>query len=79
MNFNPEFMEKTFELGEEEFIELNKLLKIMNLAGSGGEANFLVSSGEVKVNDEIESRKRKKIRAGDKVEVGSVTVFIVSS
>ena len=37
--------------------------------GSGGEAKHLVDEGEVKLNGEIESRKRAKVRIGDKVEV----------
>ncbi len=58
---------KEFELNGHEFIELNKLMKFMRFAGSGGEANQLIDSGEVIVNDEVETRRRKKLRTGDKV------------
>jgi ribosome-associated protein len=58
-----------FRLEGSEYIELIKLLKVTNISGSGGEAKHLVDEGEVKLNGEIESRKRAKIRTGDKVEV----------
>jgi ribosome-associated protein len=51
-----------------EPVELYKLLKFEGLASSGGEAKILIAGGLVKVNGEIETRKRKKIVAGDIVE-----------
>ncbi len=52
----------------EEPIELYKLLKFGNILSSGGEAKFIISEGLVKVNSEVETRKRKKIFNGDVVE-----------
>lgn len=57
----------TFQLGEREYIELNKLLKINNLVGSGGEAKLRIRDGEASVNGEVETQVRKKLRAGDRV------------
>ena len=54
----------------EEPIELFKLLKFENLVASGGEAKFVISEGLVRVNGEIETRKRKKIFSGDVIEFG---------
>ena len=54
-----------------EPIELYKVLKLGNLAASGGEAKMFVEEGLVKVNGEVETRKRKKILTGDIVELGS--------
>lgn len=48
-----------------DYIELDKLLKRENLAASGGEARHLISQGLVQVNGEIETRKRRKLYAGD--------------
>jgi len=56
-----------FELRGHEFILLNKLLKLLNLVQSGGEANQRIEEGEVKVNAAVEKQKRKKLRVGDKV------------
>lgn len=50
--------------------ELYKLLKFEGLASSGGEAKMLIGEGLVTVNGEIETRKRRKIVAGDIVEFG---------
>jgi len=59
----------SFKLSEgTEFITLDKLLKLMRLVGSGGEAHMVIQEGMVKVNGEVEMQKRKKIRAGDKAE-----------
>ena len=52
-----------------EFIELVKLLKILRIAESGGQAKLMVEDGEVKRNGEVELRKRAKIRAGELIEI----------
>ena len=52
----------------EEPCELYKVLKIHNLAASGGEAKYLISEGLVRLNGEVETRKRKKIFANDIIE-----------
>lgn len=56
-----------YELQDYEFIPLNDLLKKLHLVGTGGEANIRISNGEVLVNGEVETRKRRKLRAGDVV------------
>lgn len=50
------------------FITLDKLLKLMRVVGSGGEAHAVIEEGMVKVNGVVESQKRKKMRAGDHAE-----------
>ncbi len=57
---------KEFKLKEgESFIELYKLLKILRLVGTGGEAKMRISDGEVILNGETEFRKRCKLKPGD--------------
>jgi ribosome-associated protein len=51
-----------------EFIALDKLLKLMNLVASGGEAHAVITEGMVTVNGITELQKRKKMRAGDVAE-----------
>ncbi|MEQ6165730.1 RNA-binding S4 domain-containing protein [Ekhidna sp. MALMAid0563] len=58
---------QTFELEGYDFIELNKLMKIMNLVGSGGEAKQFIDEGLVLVNGQVEKQRRKKLRTGDVV------------
>ena len=65
-----------FELQGVEFIELNKLLKILRLVGSGGEANMCIVEGDVLVNSAVELQKRKKLRAGDVVKFNGQSVCI---
>ncbi len=65
-----------FKLGESEYIELIKLLKVTNICGSGGEAKHFVNEGEVKLNGVVESRKRAKLRIGDKIEVFNEIIII---
>jgi len=48
-------------------IELCQLLKFAGLTGTGGEAKQVIAQGLVLVNGEVETRKRKKIEAGDRV------------
>lgn len=60
-----------------EFIELIKLLKICDVAQTGGHGKILITEGEVLLNGEVETRKRKKIFAGDVVEVEDVEILII--
>lgn len=58
-------------------IELAKLLKYDGLVQTGGEAKLLITEGQVRVNGEVETRKGKKINAGDVVRVGGEVIKIV--
>jgi ribosome-associated protein len=52
-----------------EPVELFKILKFEGIAASGGEAKSLIADGQVSVNGEVETRKRKKIVSGDIIEL----------
>jgi ribosome-associated protein len=52
-----------------ETIDLDQLLKLAGIAGSGGEAKHLVQSNLVKVNGELETRRRATLHVGDVIEV----------
>lgn len=52
-----------------EYINLQQLLKALNIAESGGVAQMMIEDGEVYVNGVQEFRKRKKLYAGDEVKV----------
>lgn len=68
---------KTYELKGEEYIELIKLLKIMRISESGGQAKMMVDDGIVYLNGQQESRKRAKLRSGDLVEVLDFKIRII--
>jgi ribosome-associated protein len=59
-----------------DFIELNQLLKLVGVAGSGGQGKLLVASGAVRVDGVAESRKTAKIRAGQVVGVDDVEIHV---
>jgi ribosome-associated protein len=49
---------------------LDQFLKLRSIAESGGHAKVMIQSGQVKVNGEIETRRRRKLAANDVIEVG---------
>ena len=66
---------KIFTIGEGH-IELIKLLKAAGLCQSGGAAKVAVEQGLVEVDGEIEYRKRRKIRDGQKVNFSGESILV---
>ena len=52
-----------------EYIDLLQFLKATGIAATGGEAKMLVDDGFIQVNGEEESRRRRKLRPGDRVDI----------
>lgn len=71
---NNEFPRTRDVVIKKEVVELCDLLKFENLAQSGGEAKVVIAQGRVRVNGETETRKRKKLHAGDVVEYAGQTL-----
>jgi ribosome-associated protein len=65
-----------YKLNGHEYIELNKFMKLHKWVGSGGEANIRIENGEVSVNGQTETQKRKKLRAGHTVNFLSHQVSV---
>jgi ribosome-associated protein len=65
-----------FELEVDEFIELDNLMKITGMCGSGGMAKTMIAEGRVMVDGKVELRRRCKIRAGQIVTIGSREVRV---
>jgi len=61
---------------KDDFIELNKLLKYLQLCESGAVANMCISDGMVKLNNTVDTRKRAKLRDGDVVEFEDTVIKI---
>lgn len=53
-----------------EPVELFKILKFEGIVGSGGEAKLVISDGQVRVNGEVETRRRRKMVSGDIIVFG---------
>jgi ribosome-associated protein len=71
-------MELDFEL-DRDYVELNQLLKLSGLCDSGGAGKAIVASGAVSVDGEQELRKTCKIYAGQTVQVGDITIYVVEA
>lgn len=54
---------------DREPVELYKILKFEGLASSGAEAKQFIAEGMVSVNSEVEKRKRRKMHAGDILQI----------
>ncbi len=61
-----------------EPVELHKILKFEGLVPSGGVAKLAIESGDVIVNGEVETRKRKKMVAGDIIEFNGEEIRLIS-
>ncbi|TKB48095.1 RNA-binding S4 domain-containing protein [Ferrimonas sediminicola] len=59
-----------------DFVELYKVLKVQGWVGSGSDAKLVISEGLVEVNGELETRKRRKLVAGDHVQFNGEQVII---
>jgi ribosome-associated protein len=57
-------------------IELCQFLKFGGLAESGGAAKQAIAEGRVLVNGAVETRKRKKLAAGDRVAFANRTITV---
>ena len=57
----------------EKSICLDQFLKLVGIAGTGGQAKLMIQGGEVQVNGEVETRRRRKLAVGDVVEVDGRT------
>lgn len=59
-----------------EYIKLDQFLKWTGVAETGVHAKASICEGMVKVNGKVEMQRGKKLRKGDKIEVGS-SEFII--
>ncbi|MBE9139017.1 RNA-binding S4 domain-containing protein [Nodosilinea sp. LEGE 07088] len=51
-----------------EYIKLDQFLKQMQAASTGGQAKLMIQDGLVRVNDEVEPRRGRKLVSGDRVQ-----------
>ena len=57
-------------------ITLGQALKAANVVGTGGEAKILIQAGEVRINRKVETRRGRRLRQGDVVEVGDALLEV---
>lgn len=63
---------------KDEFIKLGQLLKLAGLVSSGVEAKIVIAEGEVLYNNEIETRRGKKVYPDDIVEFNGQKVKVIN-
>ena len=61
----------------EEFITLQALLKELGITHSGGAIKSFLSEHSVYFNGELESRRGKKLRIGDKIDIPDMNIDIL--
>jgi len=61
-----------------EHIRLDALLKYASAVSTGGEAKYMIQSGEVCVNNAQCTQRSKKIRPGDIVNFGEMVLLLAS-
>jgi ribosome-associated protein len=71
--------EARVEIGGDGTIPLGSFLKLAGAASTGGEAKVTIQEGLVRVNGEVEMRRGRKLKAGDRVEVEGHGVYVVAA
>lgn len=61
-----------------EYITLGQFLKLADCIGTGGEVKHFLQENSVRINDELDNRRGRKLRVGDSVEVEGFGAFIIS-
>ncbi len=60
-----------------EYIRLTQFLKLAEAVQNGVEAKIRIQHGEVTVNYELELRRGRKLKTGDRVDYGG-KIYVVS-
>ncbi|CAH0344884.1 S4 domain-containing protein YaaA [Bacillus sp. CECT 9360] len=61
-----------------EYITLGQFLKVADIIQSGGMAKWFLSEHEVFVNDDLDVRRGRKLREGDRVFIPKVGTFVIT-
>lgn len=63
---------------KDEYIKLGQLLKLAGLTDSGLEAKLVIVNGQVKLNDNVEIQRGKKVFPGDIVEYNGNVIKVIN-
>ena len=61
-------MTETLDVGDRA-INLTQVLKLAGWVAHGGQAKALIAEGQVRVNGQVELRKRRQMAVGDTVQL----------
>ena len=57
-------------------LTLSSALKLAGFAETGGHAKGMIQAGEILVNGEVETRRKRRLREGDEITVGDEAFVI---
>ncbi|GAB4427660.1 MAG: hypothetical protein Kow0031_07720 [Anaerolineae bacterium] len=60
----------------EPVIQLDQFMKVTGLVSTGGQAKLVIQGGEVLLNGVVETRRKKKLRHGDRVTFAGRTMEV---
>lgn len=60
----------------EPVIQLDQFMKITGMVSTGGQAKLVIQGGEVQLNGVVETRRKKKLKHGDKVTFDGETLIV---
>jgi len=60
----------------EATIQLDQFMKLAGMVSTGGQAKLVIQGGEVLLNGVVETRRKKKLKTGDKVTFDGQTVVV---
>ena len=64
---------------DSEYITLGQFLKYVNIVSSGGMVKAILQDTKIHVNDVLESRRGKKLYAGDKIVINGYGDYRISN
>ncbi|MFO1006010.1 MAG: RNA-binding S4 domain-containing protein [Planctomycetaceae bacterium] len=59
-------------------LTLEQFLKIQGWVDSGGQAKMAIQGGEVRVNGQVDTRRRRQLAIGDRVEFHGQTAVVAT-
>jgi ribosome-associated protein len=62
---------------ETTYITLGQFVKLVGAIDTGGQVKWFLSEHEIKVNNELENRRGRKLYPGDKIEIETAGNFEV--
>jgi ribosome-associated protein len=60
----------------EPTIQLDQFMKLAGMVSTGGQAKLVIQGGEVLLNGVVETRRKKKLKNGDKVTFEGQTIVV---
>ncbi len=61
----------------EPVIQLDQFMKLTGMVSTGGQAKLAIQAGQVLLNGTVETRRKKKLKSGDKVTFNNQTVVVM--